>query len=42
MNELVALLTGESVIDTLVRIIIFLAIAEFIGGIFALIGHIKG
>lgn len=42
MNELISLLTGESVIDTLVRIIIFLAIAEFIGGIFALIGHIKG
>lgn len=42
MNELIALLTGESVIDTLVRIIIFLAIAEFIGALFSLIGHIKG
>ena len=42
MNELINLLIGEDVIETLVRIIIFLAIAEFIGGIFALIGHIKG
>lgn len=42
MNELVNLLMGQDVIETVVRIVIFLAIAEFIGGIFALIGHIKG
>lgn len=42
MNDLVNLLIGSDVIETLVRCIIFLAIAEFIGGIFALIGHMKG
>lgn len=42
MNELVNLLMGEDVLETMVRVIIFLAIAEFIGGIFALIGHMKG
>lgn len=42
MNELVNLLMGADVIETMVRVIIFLAIAEFIGGLFALIGHMKG
>lgn len=42
MNDLVNLLIGQDVIETMVRVIIFLAIAEFIGGIFALIGHMKG
>ena len=42
MNELVTLLTGETIEETLIRIIIFIGIVEFIGGMFALIGKIKG
>lgn len=42
MNELVNLLLADTIEETLVRIIIFFGIVEFIGGIFALIGHIKG
>lgn len=42
MNELVNLLIGSSVEETAIRIVVFLAIAEFIGALFGLIGKMKG
>lgn len=42
MNDLVNLLLGETLEETIVRIVIFLAIGEFISGIFTLIGKMKG
>lgn len=42
MQDLVNLLTGESLEETIVRIVIFLAIGEFIAAIFQLIGKMKG
>ena len=42
MNELVNMLMGATIEETLVRVIIFLAIVEFIGGLFGIIGRLKG
>lgn len=42
MNDLVNLLLADTLEETMVRIVIFLAIGEFIGGIFQLIGRMKG
>lgn len=42
MDELVNLIVGASLEETIARVVVFLAIAEFIGGIFSLIGKIKG
>ena len=42
MNELVNLLMGSTVEETIVRVCIFLAIGEFISGIFGIIGKMKG
>lgn len=42
MNELVNLLMGSSFDETCVRIVVILAIFEFIGAIFGTIGRMKG
>lgn len=42
MNELANLLLGSSLEETICRVCVFLAIAEFIGAIFKLIGNMKG
>lgn len=41
MNELVNLLLGNSLEETIVRVCIFLAIGEFIGAIFGTIGNMR-
>lgn len=42
MNELVNLITGSSFEETCARIVILLAVFEFIGSIFGTIGRMKG
>lgn len=42
MNELVNLVIGQSFDETCVRIVILLAIFQFIGAIFGTIGRMKG
>lgn len=42
MNDLVSMLQGETLEETVVRVVVFLAIGEFIGAIFSLIGKMKG
>lgn len=42
MNELTSMLLGDTLEETIIRVVVFLAIAEFIGAIFNLIGHMKG
>lgn len=41
MNELVNMLLGSSLEETIVRVCIFLAIGEFIGAIFGTIGNMR-
>lgn len=42
MEELVTLLVGESLEETIIRVVVFLAVIEFIGGIFHIVGNMKG
>lgn len=42
MDELVNLLLGSTLEETIVSVCVFLAVAEFIGAIFKLIGNMKG
>lgn len=41
MDQLVNLLIGSSLEETIVRVCIFLAIGEFIGAIFGTIGNMR-
>lgn len=42
MDQLISILLGNNLEETLCRIVVFLAIGEFIGAIFKLIGNMKG
>lgn len=41
MDSLVSLILADTLEETIVRVVVFLAICEFIGFIFYLIGRVK-